>query len=174
MRRTAVALLVLALTGQFVWIHRRQAPVAFDGPVLGQPLANVDLRMDSGGSSDLRHLVDTRAGCTLLVIVSTGCPVCQRMRYTWPRRFAIWKDSIAPGVQPVWLAPQGIKEQSQFYDGFNYTGIRRGQLLGDSAGTILGVIGTPTLYLVDSEGRLRIGVMGDMLPPADSVAHACR
>lgn len=173
MRTVAVVALLVALTGQFAWVEWQRRPLPFKGPVVGRALDNVDLQIE-GARSDLRRLVERPGGCTLLVIVSTTCPVCQRMRYSWPRRFAIWRDSISSSMQAVWLAPQEAAEQSTFYEGFNYKGIRRGQLLSGTGGKKLGVIGTPTAYLLDSSGRLRIGILGDILPPADSAARVCR
>jgi hypothetical protein len=99
------------------------------------------------------------------------------MRVTWPDRFTIWTDSVGSDVRPLWLSEGGRAALRDFIAGFAMDEIDFAYVpLGGTreAYRLLGVLGTPTLYLVDREGIVRAGFLGDAFPPVDLSRSVCR
>ncbi len=174
-----LCLLGFALVVQFgiwIWGGQRTLPVP-SGPRLGAPFP--DMRVGVPGHSIEQSLSDLLAsahGCSLLVVVSTGCVVCKRMRVTWPDRFRAWSESIGVSVRPIWLAEEGSESLKNFTNGYDLGSIDFAFSAGssDQAFDQLGVIGTPTLYLLDPQAQMVVGVLGDRLPPLDIARAACQ
>ena len=99
------------------------------------------------------------------------------MRTTWPDRFANWADSVGAEIRPIWLSEGGRDAFHAFTSGFPLDEITLTYLLRGTtahAYSVLGVLGTPTLYLVDSAGVVQAGMLGNSLPPVDLTRSACR
>ena len=159
-----------------VWEGHRMQPLPV-GPAAGSPVPDLTVGTFDGPSDQgLRDLVSAHGDCTLLVIVSPTCPTCARMRVTWPNRFAAWADSVGSEVRPLWLGEGGKDEFLEFTREFILEGVELAFL---PAGTtahayrVLGVLGTPTLYLVDSAGTVQAGLLGDVFPPVAIGRSAC-
>lgn len=172
-----IGVLASLLVGQFgfsVW-RRAVVPPPLVGPRLGEPLPAVPGLVLGPGFDSARATTGqpTARTCTMLVVVSTACTICQRMRYTWPARFRVWHDSVGQPLAVVWAAPQSDSEQAVFYRGFGLDSIRKEKLTDVHSLTRLGVYGTPTIFVIDRQMRLRIGILGDALPPADTVRRVC-
>lgn len=173
---SAAGLLTTVLASQVAFNVWRRTTPPLVGPTVGAPFPAVPAissdsiaaaALSAGGAGHLRS-------CTLLVFVSTACGVCQRMRYTWAARFRTWRDSVGAPLSVIWVAPQDSADQAGFYEGFDLDDVKKAQLADVDALTPLGIYGTPTLYLLDRNRRLRLGALGDVLPPADSVRHVCQ
>ena len=156
---------------------REWDPPQPSGPLPGTLIPDLTVgRSDGEPDVGLRDLVSSGRGCSLLVLVSPACPVCARMRTTWPARFAKWADTVGAAVRPIWLSEGGEEAFGAFTSGFSMEGITRTFLrpgTSEKAFRALGVIGTPTIYLVDSEGVVQAGLVGDLLPPVDVAQRAC-
>ncbi len=164
-------LLALALAAQvFVWVGRRALPHPLpEGPLPGQRLPSLEIGFVSG--SEDRLLGDAVAEaerCTLVTFVSTQCHVCARMRVTWRHALPEWEDSIGGAVQSVWIAEEDSAEMASFLEGFDLGTTEVAYASNDRARarmiSAFGVIGTPTLYLLEPGGTVIQGVMGDQLP----------
>jgi hypothetical protein len=94
------------------------------------------------------------------------------MRHDWRERFMAFGDTAGTTPVAIWIGFEPFAELRAFYAGFAFDGIVLAQSLSPMARD-LGVYGTPTLYLLDSSGRLRYGILGDRLPPVDSTIAAC-
>ena len=153
--------------------HTLQPP---SGPEVGQPLPSAQVTVVNGSSNaTLRDALTSDGSCSLLVIVSTTCPFCMRMRHTWPRDATIWSDSVGTPVTKVWLAAEDDTTLTEFYSGYDFDDVSLVRITDDPVGTFgrLGIIGTPTTYLLDAAGHLRMGVMGDQFPPVQAGRDAC-
>ncbi|HLE57550.1 MAG TPA: hypothetical protein VJB15_10740 [Rhodothermia bacterium] len=98
------------------------------------------------------------------------------MRVTWPARFAAWVDSVGGDVRPLWLSEGGRDALVAFIEGFRLDGIQfaylaRGRTIHGY--NVLGVLGTPTLYLVDPGGLVQSGLVGDAFPPINLSRAVC-
>ncbi|MDT8369966.1 MAG: hypothetical protein RQ745_12235 [Longimicrobiales bacterium] len=174
--RWVLAVLALTLGVQIVIREGRPAPPLPGGPYAGDLLPELPVGMlDGGHRSTLREVVSGSGTCSLLAVISTSCGVCARMRVTWLDRFNAWADSVDGVVRPVWLAGEGEASLERFTRDFDLASIDLVFTAGSprQAGRELGVIGTPTLYLVDAQGRVRSGVLGDQFPPADIARSIC-
>ena len=165
-------LLVVLITIAYVGIRPSHLPA---GPEIGEPLPDFPVRVN--GETDAVFLSDVlmATGCSLLVVVSTQCPVCTRMRVTWPARFMAWTDSLNLTIKPMWLVTEGTQDWEAFIEGFDLTLVEAIFPAEDPDALIdgLGVVGTPTAYVVDAKGNFVYGLLGDRLPPSDAVRHAC-
>lgn len=146
-----------------------------NGPRVGAPLP--DFLVQRSGQSDAVSLrgVLTASGCSLLIVASTKCPTCARMRVTWPSRFTTWADSLYAAITPIWLVSEGASDWQAFVEGFDLAEVEAVFPAEDPSEVIdgLGVIGTPTVYVVDANGNLTYGLIGDRLPSGDVVREAC-
>lgn len=167
------------LVGLLVWqvvARPWQGELPRVGPSLGQPLP-LDVRVSlaaDGSVSSLRQVMSGEGHrCALLVAISTYCFFCQRMRYTWRSRYADWQKTVGHPVKAVWISLQDSATLAAFSADALLDEVTLVRTDDFSTFEGLGVIGTPTTYLVDQVGRLRIGVAGDQLPPVDSGRTAC-
>lgn len=132
--------------------------------------------MDGRFREGLFDLLTGEDGCDLLVIVSPSCPVSGRMRINWRYRFSAWRDSVGVDIRPIWLGSGTSDEFRAFTTGFPLEGISLTHLPVKGTGIAyesLGVIGTPTVYLVDTSGKVEGGVLGDRFPPVDLARRSC-
>jgi hypothetical protein len=113
--------------------------------------------------------------CLLLVFVSSTCPICRHMRISWYARWRIWEDSLSARVPTAWLFAESERTTREFFPDSMMIGIRRLRQIhsGDGSWNRLGVYGTPTIYLLDRQRRLRYGVVGASLPPATVTDAVC-
>jgi hypothetical protein len=165
--------LLLAQLSYHQW-QRRSLPLV--GPVTGERLPVTAVRAVAGGGDiDLSWLLSSEGSCAMLVVINTGCAICMRMRYTWPNTFRTWSDSVDAPVKAVWLSGQSQEANERFYRGINFRDINVVRTSGSARTALrrLGVYGTPTLYLTDRFGRLRVGVAGDQLPAATDARSIC-
>ena len=173
-----IALLFAVLVAQVLIREGRRAPPLPLGPAPGTavPVLTVG-RLDGQPDESLADLVSIDEGCSLLVVVSPTCPTCARMRTEWPGRFSNWADSVRAEVRPIWLSEGGEEAFNAFTSGFRLDGITLTFLLHGTtahAYSVLGVLGTPTLYLIDSAGIVQAGLLGNSLPPVDLARSVCR
>lgn len=97
------------------------------------------------------------------------------MRESWKRDVSHWSDSVGVAATTLWLGGEDDATLSEFYAGYDFEDVMLLRVADDPARTLgrLGLIGTPTTYLMDSQGRLRMGVMGDLLPPVEAGREVC-
>lgn len=161
-----------------LWVvqSRELNAARLNGPRIGQPLPAAFVHSLANDTRMSLTEASLRGGsCALIVLVNTHCGFCKRMRVTWPQQFHRWRDSVAAPIAPIWLSMQPEDTLRAFFHGYDFAGVAAGRLelgngvrIGD-----LGVIGTPTSYLIDRRGRLRTGVIGNQLPSLDSARSAC-
>lgn len=123
-----------------------------------------------------RDAVAAFDGCSLVVVASRHCGICLAMRETWQREVDAWSGSLALPIQSHWLFLDPPETLSEFTKHPNMDRVHISSIVGPGhrpGARLLGVFGTPTIFLVDREGLLRIGVMGDLLPTASEAAQWC-
>lgn len=175
-KRFAFFLLLTAAViqlGALRWLRTRP----LTGPVTGEVLpASVTVSLNSIHEQQLTDLLTSRGTCSLLVIVSTHCYFCRQMRGTWPQQAREWADSVGVPVHSVWLSGEDEETLNTFYEGYDFSGVTLARLPSRPARTLqrLGLVGTPTSYLLDRQGRLRLGVLGDRFPPVPQGQRACQ
>lgn len=160
-----------------MWWAGRTPPTSPTGPVMGELLPPVTVAVDADSTTSLNHLLtSSTTSCALLVLISTRCSFCLRMRGTWPQRADAWSDSVGMPVMNIWLAGEEESALREFYSGYDFGGVVLGRIPEDPSGAFerLGVFGTPITYLLDAEGRLRMGAMGDTLPPVNKGREVCQ
>jgi hypothetical protein len=169
------SLLVGLLAAQVIIGQRwlRSPPLA--GPLVGEAFTPIEVTFLDGEGTSSALAKWTRGTCSLLVFVDPGCGICRHMRHTWPVRQRIWQDSVGRRVDIYWLSVADLESQRAFYDDLDFRGVERVQILPDRGASLreLGVYGTPISYFLDEQGRFRLGVAGDQLPPADSARIYC-
>lgn len=168
------AALVVLLAGQLGIREWQRRPLPLRGPALGAELPETWIRGLEDGRTE--RLSTPGTSCTVVVFVSSHCGVCQRMRTSWPARLRVWRDSVPASIRVVWASREDASALKTFHAGYDFAGVRLAQLADfpHRSQEALGIYGTPTTYLLDRWGRLRVGVLGDQLPPADSAYAACR
>lgn len=159
------------------WQSARPHPPV--GPALGEPLPSTPVRSVDVKAAPVEYLEKlATAGnrCALVVLASMSCHYCQLMRLTWSARARSWADSVGREVNFIWLAGDDVTEQQSFYSGFDFAGVVLRTVVGEPGRALgrLGLFGTPTTYLLDREGLLREGVMGDRLPSVSAGMAACK
>ena len=178
MGRLIASVLIAACAVQVVALAATRGPIALHGPTVGRPLPDFGLVATLDGRQETwTSAIATPHHCTLLVVISPTCAACRRMRDTWSDRLSPWLDSVAAPVRPVWLIGATDTVARAFVAGYDLaprTVVATITTDVAQAGRALGIVGTPTYYLLDRDGRLRVGVLGDEFPPADSARHACR
>lgn len=146
------------------------------GPAVGELLPETRVTLvNSDSIFYLNDAIVTEDSCALLVVISTTCPFCLRMRDSWMRNVEHWSDSVGVTVTKLWLAGEDDATLLDFYSGFDFEGVQLLRVAEDPARALgrLGLIGTPTTYLVDGQGHLRMGIMGDFLPPIERGREVC-
>ncbi|GEM_PF-2434442 len=177
-RPTNVVALILVVTFAGQLVHRkwqsRWLPIT--GPTIGEPLPAVEMRL--AGQRNVVASTDeftSRNQCTLMVFFRPNCSVCSRMRTDWRERWAVSSDSIDAPIRTIWLTDHPEEATAPFTAGYHLGGIEFSTMVPSKkqSAELLGVYGTPTTFLLDRAGRLRVGVIGNQLPPADSARAAC-
>lgn len=168
----ATALLLGWLSGD-AWSDRPKPPMAL---TIGGPLPSSSVsEVGSAAVGELHHYLTADSTCTLLTIISTTCGICQRMRGSWPAASRRWVDSVGAPIKLVWLGGEDHQTLLDFYSGFAFAGVRKLKVNEDPVGTFrrLGVIGTPTTYLLDGSGQLIQGIIGNRRPPVRLARDSC-
>lgn len=169
-------LLLAALATQLVFWEGRVNPPLPSGPLPGEPLPPIAVR--NLGDTVPRKLDDmlVGGGCALLVFVSPTCRTCLRMRRTWPGDFLAWQAAVGVSVRAVWLS-DGSPEQATAFLTARILPAELAYVIEEHAAFAyrdLGVLGTPTSYLVDASGLVLGGIIGDVLPPTELTQRHCR
>jgi hypothetical protein len=110
-----------------------------------------------------------------LVFVEPTCAECRAMRDGWKVDASAWIDSVGAPVRVVWLTAADSISMRDFVAGYDLGPVTFARVVGNpnEVGRRLGVYGTPTLYLLDRSGALRVGALGYWFPPVDSGRVAC-
>lgn len=154
----------------------RPPPTLLHGPMRGDPIPSVPVAyLSNHVPKGLRDVIVETGRCTLLAIVDPGCGVCSRMRTTWPPRYRIWADSVGVPIEAIWLSQGNADAFEMFMEGYRSSDVQLAYNVGSPEDLVadLGVVGTPTLYLVDKSGTVRLGVLGDLLPPVSIAREGC-
>lgn len=170
-----VAALFGLLVG-FFGLRGKEQRVPRVGPMVGERLPSMRVTiLGEEGELPLTELLTRTGTCSLLVVGSTYCGFCQRMRVTWPGELRSWSEAVGTPVHAVWLMGQNPAVQNAFYDGYDFESITRAWIPSrpGRALRLLGIYGTPTTYLLDRTGRVRQGLMGDRLPAVEEGINAC-
>ena len=177
LHKVLFGLLTVLLVIQITLWAGRQGASGPSGPVPGSPFPRIAAgSLTDPSRSELWDSFSKASGCVLLVYVSPTCGACARMRVTWPGRFGAWADSVPGRVRAVWLSEVGEVESREFVGGFSLDGIEILHLFPESAKEAsrdLGIVGTPTTFLIDSDGVFLVGMMGDVFPPIGVAQETC-
>ena len=116
-----------------------------------------------------------KESCLLVAFVSSTCPICRHMRQSWYAAWRTWEDSLSVRVPTVWFFSESERTIREFLPDSMMIGIRRLRQLhsGDGSWNRLGVYGTPTIFLLDRQRKLRYGIVGASLPPANVTDAVC-
>ena len=178
LRRGVVPALVLLLVAQIgirQWQERRQVPLT--GLYPGEPVPLLEVAKVGGTPvGSLAEILTAKSSCSLLVVFSPGCPICQRMRLTWRERYRSWVAEVGAAVTHVWLSVYPDSLVGPFVANYDLDAVVLRVSSGEAAAAYadLGIIGTPTSYLIDPRGRVQMGLLGDVLPPADAAKRVCK
>lgn len=173
--RLLVILLLALLAGQVFLLRRSQARLRISDLDVDQRFPA--LRVAVVDRTAIRLLASTTVGeCTLVVAISADCAVCQEARRTWAKRYRAWLDSAGVPVRPVWLAFSDSLGSSSFFAGFDFRGIGTFRVSDAPkvAAATLGLLATPTNYLLDRRGSIRAILLGDVLPSLRQARAVCR
>lgn len=171
---TLTAVLVVQLYLAATW--ENEEPV-YTGPIVDSLLPTIPIHLlDPQEHVQLRDVLLRDGECSLVVIMDVNCGICQRMRIDWPSQFTLWEDSVGFPIKALWLVAEPFEETQEFFGTYHPGSVVRGQITSDpeSAFRTLGVIGTPMMYLVDTRGRMRLGIAGNQFPSPQSVARVCQ
>lgn len=178
-RACPVFVLTVGLGLGLLTLNGRSSDAVPSGPMPGEVVPDLLVRrIDSdGAATGLQHaLADvSHTGCKLLVLVSTSCTQCGRMRITWRDRFLEWRHEVGIPIHPIWLAEEHHSEFRQFLQSADLGGVTLLANAGPrwSLFRSLGVVGTPTSYLVGAESKVLSGVAGDYFPRVGQTQRAC-
>jgi hypothetical protein len=168
--------LILGLLFQ-VGALKRKGPPQVSGPQIGDTLPTIELRAILDGELFfLKEAFRNYDPCGLLVVFSSSCVACDRLRVTWNDRYRSWVDSVGVPIPVVWASGENEPVLRKFLDGTDLVGVRVARLLGGSANTAraLGVVGMPQAILIDSEGQFQSSALGRGLPSAERTRDVCR
>lgn len=175
--RAVTVLLLLGMSVQSFMLWNESLPDAPTGPTLGQPLPSVGpLIVDGQVVGSINSVLVGHGTCSVVVGISPDCSFCREMRGTWQEGFSAWQDSVGVPIKAVWIAEADSLELDAFYASHSLPKVVKATLPAGSnqLRKQLGVYATPSVYLVDRRGRLRIGIIGHLLPPVDSTRAICR
>ncbi len=172
-----LAVLVVGLAVQLV-VHRRRVSLSFmQGPEFGEPLPDVWISSIDGARQDgaLGGILSSLGGCSLVVILSPSCPVCEQMRDRWRIRFETWRDSVDVPVVPVWVVLDDRTGANRFVQGrdLGETLLYHAPGRQYDVERSLGVVGTPTSYLAGRRGEKVLGLLGAHFPPVEMARDGC-
>lgn len=174
-QRLLFAILVGGLLVQGGSLLTPAAPARPSGPRVGNALPSFEATTMAGDTVSLAQVI-RGAPCTLLVVASTSCVWCQRMRATWSDDVDRWIAEVqAENVAMVWLFREDWFEISDFLNAEPFPkAYPLGMLTPETTWSSLGILGTPTTFLLDRSAALVYGTMGDRLPPIGQGREACR
>lgn len=173
-RSAFAVLMVLPLTAGYLLITKEPASVP---PELGAPLPSTRVELTLGGASFRLDsvLLERRAECTYLTVVSPTCPVCAAMRESWTRKHQDWQRQSNATAQLIWITTSTLVEGQRFVAG---TRAQHIPLMAFSdvshSARKLALRGTPTSFLLAADGRLQKIVLGDVFPNDSVVRRSCR
>ena len=178
MTRTVGLIVILGgtLLAEAAWTLRPPRPVPLAGPTIGEALPNVGaISVENGPPRGVQAGLIGDGRCGVVIVIDPTCSACRRMRREWPAAYRAWRDSVGGPVRLTWLSNGDSAETANFYRGFRLPGVTRARYVFTSATAMsrLGVYLTPTTYLLDRDGRLRVGDIENFLPPADSTRAVC-
>lgn len=174
-------LLLAALAGSLVAQVSSQLANTKDGdkpqgPAYGEELPDVSLRLfRSGELASILRLPGRGDRCLLVVLASTSCPACARMRSDWEERLESWTHAANVRVWPVWLFASDVREVDRFFADHALSRIQVAVIDRDQKAVLrrFGAFGTPTLLLYDRNNRYVAGGLGDSFPPPGLVQGQC-
>jgi hypothetical protein len=156
------------------WMRFHRAPLR--GPAMEEPLTGIGpVSVNGAAPASWASVFATGGSCTLIVFVEPTCGACRQMRARWAEMLRVWRDSVGTPVHAVWASTADSASLRLFVGGFDLGRTDLVRIVGnpDDAGRQLGIYATPTSYLLDTHGRLRAGVLGIGMPPADSGRASC-
>lgn len=171
-----VKLLTLVLVAEAAFLVMPRPLTLLTGPEVGAPLPAVrELEAVDGSRVDFAAISASGSACTIVVAASTRCGLCQQMRSWWPNAYRVWLDSIGSPVRALWVFDADRAALQQFHSGYDLQGIGMARVMPSSLEAFArwGVFSTPTTYLIDRRGNLRLGTLVGALPPADSARRYC-
>jgi hypothetical protein len=144
------------------------------GPAGGEPLPSLQVE-SAGVAMPLSTMLVGTGACGLLVFYESTCPACRRMRRSWNQRFQQYRDASGHDIRAMWLTAEEEGAAREFIAGYDFDGITLAQVAPgyDRALSRMGFYSTPTIFLIDSGGRLRYGIIGDLFPPAATIEQVC-
>ena len=145
------------------------------GPTTDSLLPTIPIRfIGEAQETDLRSTLTANAQCSLVIFMDVNCGYSKRLRHRWTSQFKTWSDSIGSPIQVIWLFGGKSDKLESFLQGYDLGPVRSALVgNGDEVARTFGVIGTPMAFVVDSDGRMRVGVAGTQLPPATAVSSIC-
>jgi len=163
------------LAAQFVLWHLVTDP-PLRGPVKGELFPTLEAQELRQGIPQV--LGEGGDACIFVPVMATSCPFCSRMRHTWDAEYDAWREGTTADLQVVWLFPEPRERVESWTEGRSWDDVtvmtlpgRRGERTAILRR--LGVIGTPTSYLVSGTGEVLMGIAGPRLPPPDLVSERC-
>lgn len=169
-QKTLVGVLGVAAAMQLALLRGASKP---EGPTMGHELPMVMAQLlTERFPRPLAGIMGTSRPCTLLVLMSVRCAFCKRMRHTWYQQFIAVSDSAKLQPAAIWMFPDSADAVRSFELGFPMEGIQSAVTSAD-AFEALGAFATPITYVVDSLGRLRLGLAGNQLPSRSELATSC-
>jgi hypothetical protein len=177
-RTSVLALLIAGIAVQVYLLKLRDPAVQFGdlrGPRRDSLLTTFPVRvLGDTAISDLRALLTARTRCGIAVFMDVQCSICGRMRHSWPREYRQLVNGLGRPINAVWMFGGSPDSVRQFVRGFEDELILLATVTSPSfVIRELGVFGTPITYVVDAEGRFRIGVSGNRVPPVEALAPFC-
>lgn len=168
------SLLVLAVAAVALWGYS-YLPIGDDRPVdprratiedVERKLVGKRLHALSPVKSDEEpdSFFDPSGAVTLLLILRTTCPACERTAPVWKALV----DSVPASVRTVVLSDESAQLLA---DWISTHGVAADVTLAETSTTAWGVIGTPTTLIVDRDGyvvrakvgRIELGVVPELL-----------
>jgi len=177
MERFSIVVLVIgSLLGFSIITFWEERPAPPMGPEMGMVIPSAQVKLLGGGSEkDLVSILTGGGDCSLLVLINSRCGVCRRLRGTWPERAQLWVDSVGVPFHLLWLSGEQEEVLASFYKEFPLGPVLPAMISREPDRVLrqLGLFGTPTTYFLDGDGRLRLGLMGDRLPPVELAKGIC-
>lgn len=168
------ALLLLLLTVQ-IGIKSLASKSELEMPATMRTLPDFQVRQVHGTGQTSFYALAENSPCTIIVFASVSCSFCKRMRFTWRDDFSSLRDSTSLPIRSAWISPEKSDSIAVFFERVDFGDTEILQFASDPNRLTdrFGVRATPAVYLLDRNRRLRYGIYGPRLPPADSVKAAC-
>ena len=150
----ALSLVVYALMRQIGVLHERVFPagalMTTAGPVVGEPVAELDLPAWSGNELHIGG-VDARGISTLILFVSPACPVCKTLL---PYLDSVEREEARENPLRIVLASDGERKDHEIFVEKYAIDVER-YVLSQSLGLAFMVEKLPFAVLIDERGILR-------------------